>query len=379
MGIKSYLKSNPENYLITSFRFIYDVIVDVLARINENNTLDKQEIKYKIFSDNAIFAIKYTESNFRHNANLLLTFISMFQNFVVSERGLLLRGGICTGDLYIDDNFVLGSGLITAYNIENTLAIYPRIIVDDDIIKRYHAASRYCFRGDDNLLYIDYLSYAKQNFKKNISDHYREIYSMSNGVTSRQVKQKLDWIKCYHNRFAGELRYDELKFDDVGQTFWKNISVNEKNPSKKFADKFKSTEQQTVAYSEGYSTIENNKEQEIVKPIERENGVFYSKNYFSKVGLYSEISYIYLYQDRNGTKYVALSDIEVANKRSGAFTFISVAENSKWVFKEWNGKLKKFVDKASGKFIYDVGDKNVYISLSDYETKIKPILDKYIN
>ena len=56
---------------------------------------------------------------------------------------------------------------------------------------------------------------------------------MSNGVTSRQVKQKLDWIKCYHNRFAGELRYDELKFDDVGQTFWKNISVNEKKSEQK--------------------------------------------------------------------------------------------------------------------------------------------------
>lgn len=116
LGTKSILKSNSQNRAIASYRFIYSAIVDTLDKMNEENISGKEKIKYKIFSDNVIFAIEYTETTFIQNAITLLSFVSVFQYLVVSEWGLLLRGGVCIGDLYIDDNFVLGSGLITAYD-----------------------------------------------------------------------------------------------------------------------------------------------------------------------------------------------------------------------------------------------------------------------
>lgn len=372
LGTKSILKSNFQNRTIASYHFIYSAVIDTLNRINEENIPGREKIKYKIFSDNVIFAIEYTETTFTHNAIALLSFVSVFQYLVVSDWGLLLRGGVCIGDLYIDDNFVLGSGLIAAYEIENKLSIYPRIVVDNDIIKRFNqsAVFPYCLLENDNLFYLNYLRCTKDNLSK----HYRQIFNKSKDVVNPQVKQKFDWVKRYHNKIADRLE-DCPVFDDIGlKALFANDTINKKSTGKSFSEEFESATKQAIAYGEGNSMVEDKKTAE-TKSI---NGVSYSKDYFSQVGLYNEDPYIYLYKDKSGTAFVAVSDINIASVRNGSFVIISILRNGEWLLKEWDNDSGKFVDKTSGKFVYDVGDKNVYISLSDYKSKIKPILDKYI-
>lgn len=378
LGTKSILKSNSQNRAIASYRFIYSAIVDTLDKMNEENISGKEKIKYKIFSDNVIFAIEYTETTFIQNAITLLSFVSVFQYLVVSEWGLLLRGGVCIGDLYIDDNFVLGSGLITAYEIENKLSIYPRIVVDNDIIKRFNRLTvfPYCLLENDNLFYLNYL----QCTKDNLSKHYRQIFNKSKDIVNPQVKQKFDWVKRYHNKIADRLG-DCPVFNDIGPEALfannANDTINKKSKGKSFSEEFESATKQAIAYGEGNAIVEDkiNKKTADTKII---NGVSYSKNYFSQVGLYNEDPYIYLYQDKSGTEFVTMSDINIASVRNGSFAIISILRNGEWLLKEWDNDSGEFVDKTSGKFVYDISDKNVYISLSDYKSKIKPILDKYI-
>ena len=378
LGTKSILKSNSQNRAIASYRFIYSAIVDTLDKMNEENISGKEKIKYKIFSDNVIFAIEYTETTFIQNAITLLSFVSVFQYLVVSEWGLLLRGGVCIGDLYIDDNFVLGSGLITAYEIENKLSIYPRIVVDNDIIKRFNRLTvfPYCLLENDNLFYLNYL----QCTKDNLSKHYRQIFNKSKDIVNPQVKQKFDWVKRYHNKIADRLG-DCPVFNDIGPEALfannANDTINKKSKGKSFSEEFESATKQAIAYGEGNAIVEDkiNKKTADTKII---NGVSYSKNYFSQVGLYNEDPYIYLYQDKSGTEFVTMSDINIASVRNGSFAIISILRNGEWLLKEWDNDSGEFVDKTSGKLVYDISDKNVYISLSDYKSKIKPILDKYI-
>jgi hypothetical protein len=46
-------------------------------------------------------------------------------------QGFPSRGAITTGSLYHDGRFVVGPALVGAYRLEQSVAIYPRIILDD--------------------------------------------------------------------------------------------------------------------------------------------------------------------------------------------------------------------------------------------------------
>ena len=53
------------------------------------------------------------------------------------RHGYLIRGGISEGEFYKDDSniFVYGKALIEAINLEEKIAIYPRIVVQSSIKK----------------------------------------------------------------------------------------------------------------------------------------------------------------------------------------------------------------------------------------------------
>ena len=49
------------------------------------------------------------------------------------EYGILIRESITKGKMFISDNVIIGQALVDAYVLENTTAIYPRIICSDNI------------------------------------------------------------------------------------------------------------------------------------------------------------------------------------------------------------------------------------------------------
>jgi hypothetical protein len=57
------------------------------------------------------------------------------QGKLMAEYGVFIRGSIVKGNLYTNKNFLFGNGLISAYEIENELAVYPRIIVEYGLVK----------------------------------------------------------------------------------------------------------------------------------------------------------------------------------------------------------------------------------------------------
>jgi len=46
-----------------------------------------------------------------------------------------VRGGLCIGDLYINGNIVFGPALVKAYELESTIAKYPRIVVENETLR----------------------------------------------------------------------------------------------------------------------------------------------------------------------------------------------------------------------------------------------------
>lgn len=101
---------------------------DSCKRIQE--AFYRDSIKIKIYSDNISFAMKVDNN---YNVNTFIKYISYMAQYLL-RFGLMPRGGICKGRLYFDDSFVLGKALVKAYKMESEKAIYPRIIVDDEVV-----------------------------------------------------------------------------------------------------------------------------------------------------------------------------------------------------------------------------------------------------
>jgi hypothetical protein len=54
---------------------------------------------------------------------------------MTASMGFLLRGGIAVGDIIHDEEVVFGPALNRAYELESNVAVYPRIVVDESVLR----------------------------------------------------------------------------------------------------------------------------------------------------------------------------------------------------------------------------------------------------
>jgi len=83
------------------------------------------------FSDSIVISYLVTEESgvFHLLADVLFLCVTALQ------KNFLLRGTIVQGKLYHKENRIFGPALITAAKMEKNMAIFPRIIFDDTILK----------------------------------------------------------------------------------------------------------------------------------------------------------------------------------------------------------------------------------------------------
>lgn len=131
------------------------------------------------FSDCIVcsYPFQTTVGRFRRAEGVaLLSVISQIQSLISEfaadalRLGLLLRGGIALGDLYHappmksdpEPHIIFGRGLIDAHALESKCAIYPRIVVSPEIIRRIDITdlelrgTGYLLKCDDGLWCINY-------------------------------------------------------------------------------------------------------------------------------------------------------------------------------------------------------------------------------
>jgi hypothetical protein len=53
----------------------------------------------------------------------------------LATKGLMARGGLTVGMVFMDDGFAFGSALVEAYEIESTQAKYPRIVLSPEVMR----------------------------------------------------------------------------------------------------------------------------------------------------------------------------------------------------------------------------------------------------
>lgn len=93
------------------------------------------------FSDNVVFSEPVVPAKDRLFYPVLNYVASLAGKLL--RAGVLVRGGISTGWFYHEDNVLFGEALVTAYQMENSIARVPRILVADEIVNDLRSSERH--------------------------------------------------------------------------------------------------------------------------------------------------------------------------------------------------------------------------------------------
>jgi hypothetical protein len=174
----------------------------------------------RTFSD---LVVRHTEiaphhTNLIERLNIEIHFLVQMQCDLLARDGILLRGGVCLRASYIDDEFIFGPALNQSYRLEHQVAVYPRIVIDKQLITQAESETGKIWppslkRGDDGATFVNYLygaykyadanGFIQVNFKNRLellSAHKSKIQrELNRRRLDERARQKWLWAGLYHN------------------------------------------------------------------------------------------------------------------------------------------------------------------------------------
>ncbi|MDY8026143.1 hypothetical protein [Paenibacillus polymyxa] len=213
LGIAARMKRGYERQKLAMNKLhnLYDFSMNISKEIDMEGYSD---IQFKIFSDNIIIVKKLSEQPEKRLLDIkaLLFCVSNFQCLEVKDSvGWLVRGGISIGELFIDETMVWGEALLKAYDLESNSAIYPRILLDSNLLPQIgpdEELTEFVRKDFDNLCFLNYL-YIQHFGGQFLKNGFQMMLDELNGRYSERVYQKLCWHMNYVNRELD--RKDEKK------------------------------------------------------------------------------------------------------------------------------------------------------------------------
>ncbi|HEX2787565.1 MAG TPA: hypothetical protein VHP32_06630 [Ignavibacteria bacterium] len=229
--------NKPKRGINKKIADIYDGIMTIRTILK----IDEQEVigtKYFVsnFSDCVVIAFPFDKPN------VLLDTLIRIQELLLnlSHKEIIVRGGITRGLIYSNRDFqiVFGPGLVEAYQLESKAAHYPRVILDNEIVKicKMHTNAIYenevekylknlLEQDTDGMFYIDY-------FKPLIEGLEAQNYDYANGLNNLRtiivkglkkmspgIRIKYLWMKKKYNDTLKTIKKEEFlsKLNSIGR------------------------------------------------------------------------------------------------------------------------------------------------------------------
>jgi len=144
------------------------------------------------FSDSIVISTLYERDSFHE----FISSVSAYQKFLM-RQGFLCRGGVAVNKHYSKSSFVFSPALIEAYKVESEKAIYPRVVVSEDVIDLVFPNKDYpptLCKEYDGLFFINYV------YGESISTIEKSVHAVvTNCLKSKNhsVVQKGIWLANY--------------------------------------------------------------------------------------------------------------------------------------------------------------------------------------
>jgi hypothetical protein len=212
-------KDNVEK--IKSIKQIIDIARMIVVDYDSGVSKSKMVTQ---FSDSIVISFKIEEKSEVFYTILDLLHIA----FEFANKGYLARGGVCLGKMIHTDDFILGPALVDAYILESKKAVYPRIIVDAEVIaagmifKSDHHDIEFekesileCLnKDDDGYYYIDFIE--KVNFELDDPNYdlIPYLYNLETLIkagldsTDEKVVMKYNWLKEKYNSYIRQILHN---------------------------------------------------------------------------------------------------------------------------------------------------------------------------
>lgn len=206
--------------------------------------MKRQYSAMRRFEPNSDAKTPRSVSHFRNFSDLIIRVTELNKQYVLADYlnfefmalagtqcnyvcyGDLLRGAMCIGDLYIDEDVTFGPALVEAYTLESTVAVFPRIVIDKEVIRRArHEADEpiwndFVARGEDGVYFLDYLfgsflerwsfpDEEQMDANKTLLLHkefVEELLMTWEKEGDYRKRQKALWLAQYHNSTVRRLR-----------------------------------------------------------------------------------------------------------------------------------------------------------------------------
>lgn len=207
LGAKSRIESDAEGEYL---RVVYNCYKDARILVSSMHAAVIHPFRFKIFSDNLIVALPSDEKKLDNNHPIIaLNRMSMIigalqRNFL--KQGILVRGSIALGDLFINDLMVFGDALVKAYELESNYAKFPRILVSEEV-QEFDSECRFGnvefsanrLRTDtDGLVFLDYLNYPADPITQSlIIESCKQTKKQIAKETDGRILEKLHWHLKY--------------------------------------------------------------------------------------------------------------------------------------------------------------------------------------
>lgn len=151
LGFSEMVKSDCEHRVGAQRYF------DILRLLNRE-TRDICECNVTQFSDSVIFSLPLSNDNYVKMIELLAGYqLKLFCNSIIC------RGAVAYGKHYVENDFIFSQALIEAYQLESKSAIYPRIILSDNLIeyfKLFMPTPQHAIKEKDGYFFVDYFANA---------------------------------------------------------------------------------------------------------------------------------------------------------------------------------------------------------------------------
>lgn len=227
-------QSKPEKV-----KLVLDAVLSSTSPISINDDVEEDDQAEVIsFSDSIVRVRKYeTKKNLEHQQGLL------FQELIslvhaqgeLIKHSIIIRGSVSFGDIYISSGQVYGPGLISAYELESKYALYPRIIIDPQLIEEYKTnkllkakwhsyedeiefVGNLVKQGDDGMWFIDYAKALERELDEPemypiFLRKHREViiegakkHKKLNSILSKYI-----WMANYHNKLVSNISKKAFK------------------------------------------------------------------------------------------------------------------------------------------------------------------------
>ncbi|MGN6419503.1 MAG: hypothetical protein ACTHMC_18530 [Pseudobacter sp.] len=231
--IKASCQEGREN--LSKLHSIFNILNEANDLVKENKEnefkLSKQVTQ---FSDSIVISFKVDEGS-----EIPMTLINILHLCIAGiTSGYLFRGGISYGKLFHNSEYLFGPAIVSAYDIENKAAIYPRIILDKTILDlaKQHVdhdhtpeevdefLSNVVTKDMDGMYYVDYINKADSEFLnheielKLYLNKLIELIALNSTSNSYDIRTKYGWLKTKTNALLQRVISDKESIEKLKLT-----------------------------------------------------------------------------------------------------------------------------------------------------------------